>query len=391
MKNAPRLYDALLYFVGQSAWSDPRHASVLVWMVIGVIHEGSVNLTRWLVHVETTARQAQSTQRRFSRWLHNRRIHPTALYRPLIQAALSQWQDPVLYLSFDTTMLWDQFCVIRLVVVYRGRAIPVCWRVLEHGSSSVTFRLYQDLLAKTQRLLPPKVTVIFLADRGFGDHQLLRYLRQTLNWHYRIRLKSNGWVWRSGKGWQPLNRFHLEWGQALMLHNVKLYKQHTVEGVHLALAREHQTGTLWLIVSSEATTLQTLREYGLRFDIEQNFLDDKSNGFEWERSGLRCPLALSRLCLVMAVATLYLSLQGTAVVEANQRQWVDPHWFRGMSYLKIGWHWVKTAITRGWQLFSLSRLNSNHDPDPAKASSPQYEQQHYRLEFQVHTFAHAVE
>jgi len=51
MKNAPRLYDALLYFVGQSAWSDPRHASVLVWMVIGVIHEGSVNLTRWLVHV----------------------------------------------------------------------------------------------------------------------------------------------------------------------------------------------------------------------------------------------------------------------------------------------------------------------------------------------------
>jgi len=239
--------------------------------------------------------------------------------------------------------------------------------------------------------LPPKVTVIFLADRGFGDHQLLRYLRQTLNWHYRIRLKSNSWVWRSGKGWQPLNQCHLEWGQALMLHNVKLYKQHTVEGVHLALAREHQTGTLWLIVSSEPTTLQTLREYGLRFDIEQNFLDDKSNGFEWERSGLRCPLALSRLCLVMAVATLYLSLQGTAVVDANQRQWVDPHWFRGMSYLKIGWHWVKTAITRGWQLFSLSRLTSNHDPDPAKASSPQYEQQHYRLEFQVHTFAHAVE
>ncbi|NJK30369.1 MAG: hypothetical protein HC851_18870 [Acaryochloris sp. RU_4_1] len=60
--------------MGQCAWSDQRHAYVLVWMVIGVIHEGSVNLTRWLSHVQTPAQQAQSTQRRFSRWIHNYRI-----------------------------------------------------------------------------------------------------------------------------------------------------------------------------------------------------------------------------------------------------------------------------------------------------------------------------
>lgn len=81
-----------------------------------------------------------------------------------------------------------------------------------------------------------------------------------------------------------------------MLHNVKLHKHHSVDGVNLALARENQQGTLWLIVSSQPTTLQTLQEYGLRFDIEENFLDDKSNGFDWENSALRCPLALSRLC-----------------------------------------------------------------------------------------------
>jgi hypothetical protein len=150
MKNASKLYDALLVFAGQCAWSDQRHAYVLVWMVIGVIHEGRVNLMRWLYHVQTSAQQ--STQRRFSRWIHNYRIHPTHVYSP--QAALSGWKDTVLYLSFDTTMLWDTFCVIRLSVVYRGRAIPVIWRVLEHGSSSVKFIVYQDLLAKASRLLP---------------------------------------------------------------------------------------------------------------------------------------------------------------------------------------------------------------------------------------------
>jgi hypothetical protein len=78
--------------------------------------------------------------------------------------------------------------------------------------------------------------------------------------------------------------------------------------VYLALAREMEQVTLWLIISSEPTILQTLQEYGYRFSIEENFLDDKSNGFAWEDSGLRCPFALSRLCLVTAVAILYLTL-----------------------------------------------------------------------------------
>jgi hypothetical protein len=390
MKTAAPLYNALKQFVGQCTWADQRHMAVLIWMVIGVIHEGSVNLTRWLAHVETSAHQAQSTQRRFSRWLHNSRIHPTSIYSSLIQATLADWQDPVLYLSFDTTMLWDTLCEIRLAVVYRGRAIPLTWRILAHGSSSVKFIVYQDVLAKAARLLPPGVKVVFLADRGFVDHQLLRYLRSQLNWHYRIRIKSSGWVWRAGKGWSQLKQFHLARGQALMFHQVTLHKRNSVEGVHLALARENQSGALWLIVSSEPTTLQTLREYGLRFDIEESFLDDKSNGFEWENSGLRCEVALSRLCLVMAVATLYVTLQGTAVVAANQRRRVDPHWFRGMSYFKIGWNWVKTSRTRGWQLFSLTVLTSNRDPDPVKASNPQYEQQRYRFEFQVQSFDYAT-
>jgi len=268
--------------------------------------------------------------------------------------------------------------------------MPVIWRVLEHGSSSVKFIVYRALLNKASCLLAVGGKVVFLADRGFVDHQLLRYLKFALGWHHRIRVKPKAWVYRDGKGWQQLNQFHLGAGQAVLLQNVKLHKGNSVDGVSLALARASQAGQLWLVVSSEPTTVQTLREDGLRFDIEESFLDDKSNGFEWEHSGLRCAPALSRLCLVMAVATLFLTLQGTAVVEAKQRRWVDPHWFRGMSYFKIGWNWVKTALTRRWNRFSLHSLASNHDPDPAKASKPQFEWRTYRFEFQVQSFDYAA-
>jgi hypothetical protein len=31
-------------------------------------------------------------------------------------------------------------------VIYRGRAVPLVWCVLEHGSAQVTFAAYQELL-----------------------------------------------------------------------------------------------------------------------------------------------------------------------------------------------------------------------------------------------------
>ncbi len=64
-------------------------------------------------------------------------------------------------------------------------------------------------------------------------------------------------------------------------------------------------------------TIQPFWEYGLRFDIEENFLDDKSNGFDLESSHLRSAPAISRLCLVIAMTTLFLTAQGLAVADSS--------------------------------------------------------------------------
>ena len=108
------------------------------------------------------------------------------------------------------------------------------------------------------------------------------------------------------------------------------------------------------------------------YTIEENFLDDKSNGFQLEASQVRSAKALERLCLVLALATLYLVSQGTAVVAANQRRLVDPHWFRGNSYLKIGWKWVKKAVIQGWNLIHHLLLDDQPDPFPSISSSKQW-------------------
>jgi hypothetical protein len=85
----------------------------------------------------------------------------------------------------------------------------------------------------------------------------------------------------------------------------------------------------WAIVSDEPTNLQTFQEYGLRFDIIEAFLDDQSNGWNLQKSEVRSVCALSRLWFILAVATLYVTAQGTQVVASGLRRRVDPHWFRG--------------------------------------------------------------
>ncbi len=106
-------------------WADQRHLQTLIWMVIGLVCSECISLTKWRVYVRTRAIFAQSHQRRFSRWLHNPRINVQRLYSPLIASALVDWETSEITLIEDTSMLWDEYCLIRLSIQYRGRAIPL--------------------------------------------------------------------------------------------------------------------------------------------------------------------------------------------------------------------------------------------------------------------------
>jgi hypothetical protein len=401
-------------WLGQEGdWAHLSHLTTCIWLVIAVIHTGSVNLTKWVAYVPCSGKFAQSIQRRIQRWLYNPRINVHRLYKPLIQAALADWKDKDIFLALDTSLFWDEYCLVRLCVVYRGRALPVVWRVLDHRSASVSFEHYQQMIQQALKRLPTGKRVVLLAERGFIHSDLMRMLTAQLGWHYRIRLKSpkglasrrNSWIYRVGQGWCQLKDFHFNRGEALCLHNVRLHKGERYGPIHVVIGRNNAeggrgnlppahflvNGEFWAIASDEPTTLKTFQEYGLRFDIEENFLDDQSNGWNMQRSEIRSVVALSRLWFILALATLYVTAQGDAVVAMGRRRWIDTHWFRGNSYFRIGWEWVKAAFSKGWELINDVCFTSHHDPDPAIASRKQDEKRRYRLEFQIHTFVYATE
>jgi hypothetical protein len=255
----------------------------------------------------------------------------------------------------------------------------------------VAFEAYREMLHQAAERLPSGVTVVVLADRGFVHTDAMTAMTTELGWHYRIRIKRDTWIWRVGQGWCQLKDIHLQRGEALCWHTVKLHKEKWYGPVHVAFGYNNVNGQFWGIVSDEPTTLHTFQEYGLRFDIEEAFLDDQSNGWNLQKSEIRSVCALSRLWFLLAVATLYVTAQGVEVVATGKRRWVDPHWFRGNSYFRMGWDWLKTALAQDWPLIRHVRFTHNRDPEPAMASRKQHDLRTYKIEFKIHTYCYAAD
>jgi hypothetical protein len=372
MTDSLTLYRSLMKFVWQNDLyiHDVRCIETFVWAMVGLIQSQKIHLSQWLVHRVGEAKAA-SKVRQLSRWLHNSKINPSLVYYYLIKGVLLAWSGQTLYLALDSSSLWGRFTIVRLALIYRGRAIPISWLVLSSGSSSVGLLDYQLILFQAVWVLPPGGRVILLADRGFVDIGLMQLVRD-LGWSFRIRLKSSLWVYRANKPRTKVGRLMPPKGQAYLLHQVWLTEQQ-FGPVHLALAYVQTPNGYqqWAIVSDEPTELSTLTEYSGRFDLEENFLDDKSAGFQLESSEINDELALSRLALILATATLYLVNTGIAVVATGQRCWIDPHWHRGLSYFQIGWRWVRHALAQAKQLFVTLCFQPGPDPEPVFASKKQ--------------------
>jgi hypothetical protein len=106
---------------------------------------------------------------------------------------------------------------------------------------------------------------------------------KTRNWHWRIRINSRVWMYRPGRYPCHANCLSLAAGEAQFWHDVNMTHRHDGPG-HLAWARRQDGQEEWLVGSDEPTIVKTFEAYGWRVDIEENFLDDTSNGFQLESS-----------------------------------------------------------------------------------------------------------
>ena len=374
MSSPTQIYSQLFELLSQqSLYKDLRHLKALAWMIQALILSGKINLSEWEPYIQCRATQAQSVERRCQRFLNNQKIKVRSLYLPLLLGAISNWQTKRIYLAMDTTLLWNRFCMIHISLICGRRAIPFLWKVIEHKSATVAFTEYKSMLKLAQKLITPRYSdVTLLADRGFANHQLIQWLQES-SWHYSLRLPCD--VLIHGARRHPIELKYLtpQLSEAVLFHNVGLWLDGKYR-CNLVLANVRGVKEPWAVITDEEPSLNTLWQYGRRFRVEQLFLDSKSGVFQLEESRIRTAQALERLYLIVAIALLFATVHGMLIQVQGLRRKVDPHWTRGLSYLKIGLRWLKGVLFKGRHLLSPLPLLSA-DPEPCFASKKA--QSHY--------------
>ena len=257
---------------------DPRNVATFLLAVVCLLASQNVNLSAWRAWVPWNIK-AGSGIRHFSRWLGNSSILHHVWYAAIFRYAMRTWTQMPIFLTLDTSMLYDSFCCVRISMIFLNRAIPVSWCVLEHNSSTVKYEQYAHLLDKVEALLPRDVEIIFLADRGFVSKKLMRYLKE-LRWTWRIRVKSNQKLLSGGRVIVP-KTLPLSPGKALLFsRNVKFGKG--LEHLSLSAGWAKSSKEPWYVLSGDASSTEIFIDYARRFGIEEGFRDEKRGGFDLE-------------------------------------------------------------------------------------------------------------
>lgn len=363
---------------------DQRHLQGFAEILAAILQSASACLGKWLPYLSHRDCQARAHMERLSYFVYNEQITAERFYDPILRHVLQAFAGETVLLTLDTSMLWDQFCLIEVCFVWGGRSFTLAQRVIEHGSATVGFEQYQTVLERAKRGLPPDTQVTLLADRGFEHAALVYWLRQP-QWSWAIRVKSDLKITFANGHSDSVEQLLPPPEQAYLYKNVRVFGE---IDAHLATAKQADTKDHWAVLSDQPPSLQTFALYGQRFGgIEPHFKDYKSAAFEVLQSGLRNAQALTCLFMLLDCATLIALMLGMVLVQVGQRSRLDWHGERGLSFLQLGLRELARLCYGRLPLPQLLALPKSNPP-PACASQKKRDRLDCRIEFsKVVTFS----
>jgi hypothetical protein len=324
-----------------------------VWLVVGIYHSHSVNLSRIAGKVIGVAKNV-STVRRLSRFLANKAIDVHRWYQPIAKAWLQSQFERVgeIRLIVDATKVGFGHQLLMVSLAYRCRAVPIAWSWVKYVRGHSTGKQQVSLLKYVKTLLPKGAPVFVVGDSEFGSILALRQLEQWL-WFYVLRQKGNTGLWIDEQtDWQRMEDLVSQAGQSTWCPKAYLTEQH----IHPVSALIHwQIGERqpWCLATNLPDASLTLRYYRRRMWTEEMFGDFKKHGFDLETTMLRHAPRLSRLTLAVAFLYAWLLSVGSRTIRAGYRHLVDRKDRRDLSIFQIGLRFIDRKLL---QLLPISIL-----------------------------------
>lgn len=295
---------------------------------------------------------AKHATKQVDRLLSNRKLDVWDLFDPWVRHVVGDATDIVVALDWTDYAADGQTTIVTSRITSHGRATPLVWKT--HLKAKVTDGARNDFedeaLLRLRQILGSGVRVTVVADRGFGDSELYKFLSGE-DWGFVIRFRGNVHVALRDGG--PVHAAH-DWVPST--GKAKLHKNVFVTNRRVPLAgfvAVHAKGMKepWCLATNrtDLSASQIVTMYSKRFTIEESFRDTKDPryGLGLADVHIKRPDRRDRMLLIAVVAQALLTLLGAAAEAAGLDKTMKANTVtkRTHSLFRQGWFWYRCIPT----------------------------------------------
>jgi Transposase DDE domain len=321
-------------YPGQPSSTVARHLITLAALISGIVGSKSTQLPHMAAKVPNGTKP-ESRVKRFARWLDNAHILEEVYFLPYAEVLLHHlaWQTVVLVM--DGSGVGRGCTALMIHVVYKGRALPLAWRVRQAPKGHFPEELHIALVSLISELIPTGAQVVLLGDGEFDGPRLQQTLQQ-MGWFYACRTATSTVATWEGE------TFRLDALGACLKPGklIECKEVHYTRGAYGPImvlcgwAKGYQE-PLYL-VSNMATAEEACRLYEKRFRIETFFSDQKSRGFHIHKSHIADPQRLSRLLIAACLAYIWIVYLGALCEKDGWKEHIHRRKRCDLSLFQLG-------------------------------------------------------
>jgi hypothetical protein len=301
-------------YPGEPQGNLARHLNTLAAMIAGIVQSKSSQLPEMAKKVPDGAKP-DSRVKRFTRWLQNEGSTHEIYFMPFAKALLKSLANQTLVLVMDGSEVGRGCLTLMLSVIYKKRALPLAWVVIQGNKGHFPAETHVALLNEIVEIVPADADVIFLGDGEFDNLDLQAALAIP-GWQYVCRTAKNIQVCVDNE-WLALETMALQPGQRELWEQVG-FTQEAYGPVQVIGWWDRDCKEPLYLVTNMDVLDEACHWYRKRMCIETFFSDQKTRGFHLDKSHLKEPVRLARLMMATCLAYIWIVFLGAF---AKQTGW----------------------------------------------------------------------
>ena len=319
--------------------------------MMGIVQSGTAVMHRMAETMKDRSlskTKMSSYERRFQRFVANKRIDVKSSYAQFLQQVLPHWKGQRVTLVLDPTPYTNEATIVYFGFQVRGRMVPLGWKIMPQVEKwdEEQWEIVQQLFEEVAPFFIP-TNCTLLADRGLSCLTLVK-LCQRVGWHDVLRIKNDEWCRRafrrSYRDWEQGSAFVEKKGQK-WYGKVLLWKEHAFE-TYLSSYWDEDFEEAWHIISDRPASRTRITEYAQRMDVEATFQDYKSRFLDIEFSQFKNKDHLNRWLFVVFLAVWWMIHLAGSCIHEGDREHVDRVDRREKGLLRIGHLWLLAILKR---------------------------------------------